>query len=82
MRHMTLRGTMNMASATLLVTTLLFAFFTWTSRKWVDSVDTTLATLGPRVDKIETVAAVKWESTDHRLDSIEKKMDVLIARGR
>lgn len=88
---MSLKATINMATATLVVMSILFAFFTWSSKSWVEGVNAqildhehSITAVQPRLTKIETENTMHWSETERRLSGIEVKLDKVlsIANGR
>lgn len=82
MKIMTLKSSINMATATLILMSLLFAYFTWSSKNWVESVNAQITTqeeryvaVQPRLTKIEVENSMHWQETDRRLQTIETKID-------
>lgn len=91
MKIMSLKSSINMATATLILMSLLFAYFTWSSKNWVESVNAQITTaeqryveVQPRLTKIETENSMRWQETDRRLMGIENKLEKVlsIAGGR
>lgn len=77
---MTLRGTMNLASGMMLVITLLFAYATWSSKKWIEGVDSTFEQLKPKITQLESITSIQWHETERRFDAIESKIDKILDR--
>ena len=83
---MGLKASINMATATLIVISILFAYFTWSSKTWIENVDAQLVVqeqrfveIQPRLTKIEVVDGMHWQDTDRRLTGIEGKLDKVLS---
>lgn len=84
---MTLKGSINMATATLIAISLLFAFFTWSSKSWIEGVNAQMLVeerrfteIQPKIAKIETEGQMHWAEVDRRLAAIESKIDRVLSK--
>jgi len=84
---MTLKGSINLASAILVFTGVLFAFFTFTSKRWIDTIESKIGTQEAaaynserRIIKLESEFPLKWMEVDRRLQSIDEKLERMLAK--
>lgn len=82
---MTLRGALNLGSASMILASMLMAFFSYAVNSWVDNVEAAIENLRqtetqiiPRVSKMEAESEISWKNTERRLANIENKIDRLI----
>ena len=82
---MTLRGSINMASAVLILTGILFAYFTFSTKRWIEGIESRInmqesmaQNIAPKIVKIESESSVKWIDMERRLGSIETKLDRIL----
>ena len=73
---MSLKASINAATITMILMGVLFSFFTYTSKSWIEEINT----LEPRVNRLETKFIEEEKNTDRRLVSIEVKIDRLLER--
>jgi len=73
---MSLKASINAATITMILMGILFSFFTYTSKSWIEGMNT----LEPRVNRLETKFIEEEKNTDRRLVSIEIKIDRLLER--
>lgn len=87
---MTLKTSVNLATLAVLGCTILFMYFTWSSKHWIDSVNGAIAVADSRYDdadtritKLETENTFHWAEAERRLKGIEDKLtSFLDNRGR
>lgn len=86
MGKMTLKTSVNIATLTVLTSTILFGFFTYTGKQWVENVNAAVSenrgineTQSLKIDRLETEGKMRWTDVERRLGGIETKIDRILS---
>ena len=84
---MTIRMALNFTAILSAFIFILLSLLAYGSKAWVERMENLASAneghyyeLKPRVTKLESDSELQWKNNERRLESVEKKLDILISR--